>query len=169
MAGRDLYNIALPAPTSMTALIEGYVAEAASNEQFSAIVAGLQHYLAVTPGVEVKGLEQKFAHADRKDQLAEALILKERAYQKIMKFQFSQSAQEIFAFLLAELHSNYQQIVWPQILAEAPRTTIDSLVLTDVLNPALARLEKNPLRIYKDELRGLLFFLTGNCWINWKP
>ena len=150
----------------MSALIKGYLEEAKGNPAIPAIVAGLQHYMNVSP--DVRGIEEKFIQADRIDHLEEALVLKERAYQKIMRYQFSSNAQEIFAFLLAELHTNFQQIVWPAVLDGAGRSQIDELVLTKVLEPALQRLEQNPLKVFKDEIRGLLFFLTGNCWIAWK-
>ena len=126
----------------------------------------LQHYFAAKNGSDVRGLESKLLDSGRKEQVEDALELKQTAMMVIMKYQSSASAQRIFTLILTEIHTQFDLLVTPLIQAEAPRVDVDK-VIYQVLQTTLARLGENALRLNIRQLFALLYFLGGNCHIRW--
>jgi hypothetical protein len=171
-AGRDIHKtttVYAQARTPMAGLVEKFKAETTADQVLTSLIEKLEHYFSKETTTDVRGLEEKLTVAERSDLLAEAMQRKERAYKLIMRNQSSPTAQIIFAFILAEIVVSFEQAVRPLIQAKAPRTEIDKAILTEVINPAVAALEENPLQLNKLDIQGLLYFLGGNCHVRWDP
>ena len=84
-----------------------------------------------------------------------------------MKNEHSETAQLIYAFLLAKVYSSFQTNIYPRISEGLSEEFINQLVTEYIIKPLEDILGNNLLRIYDDEINGMIYFLTGNCHIKW--
>jgi hypothetical protein len=148
-------------------LILKFRAEQERSAVFRETIERLQHY--TTPVVEMplKTLEEKLSDGKRTDLLPLALVTKEMFTKKLLKHSFSESAQEMHAFLLAEVYTRFNDYVYVQIKDNAPKSVINHCIRESIVSPLLAILGENVLKHYADDINGMLYFLTGNCHIKW--
>lgn len=173
LAGHDVikstYNI-LNTPTTrstMATLIEKFKYEKEHDIQFKKTIEKLEHYNRQAEGDEIIGLEAKLRAAEYDAFIEFAEKTKELFTKKLAKHQFSESAQQIYAFLLAEVWDRYYRNVYPCIQQGFPQDQICKIIETQVLDHIKSLLEENVLELYADEISGMLSFLTGNCHVKW--
>lgn len=171
VAGRDIVNInnIRPARSNQIAILyEKFRAEAENmGPAERSFIEDLQHYVERPAAQIVRTLREKLVESGRSDLVDDAEIAKERAMKRIMRFQSSQTAQEIFAYTLGELHSRFNHHIRPLIAAGAPRAAIDAAVYGEVLNPVVNNAEPSSLGVNPAMVEAFLYFLAGNCHIRW--
>jgi len=168
-AGRDIIKYITSdnsRPSEMGRLIDRFKAEHQNDPQFEDTVEKLRHYSKPT-GDTVLGLDGKLSAGNRQDLLEFATATKEQFAKSLAKHQFSESAQEIHAYLLAEVFTRFNTHVYPLIRQSSTHAQIADAIQTRVVDPVKALLEDNVLGLYADEINGMLFFLTGNCHVRW--
>lgn len=153
----------------MTKLVEQYLAEILADKTLTHWTEKLEHFMSNVVNSDIRSLEEKLTAAGREDLVKAALLRKQSAYKAIMKQQGSRSAQTIYTFLMAEIVVNFEQSVLPLVQAREPRGVVDAAMLQNVISPALAMLEQNPLMLDKMDIQSLVYFLAGNCYIRWDP
>ena len=84
-----------------------------------------------------------------------------------MRFQSSPAAQDIFAYVLGELHTKYLMHVRPLVAAGNDRTTVDAAMELHVINPVATSMEPSALGLTPKLILSLLFYLAGNCHVQW--
>jgi hypothetical protein len=160
-------NVVLPPKSAIDELNARFKAEYGKEVALSGFISSLQHYLDRMAIPDIRGLAAKLQDSGRTDLVAHAEALKEKATKKILKYQTSTSAQEILVWALAEMYGRFLLKVIPAIEAGKSREEIDALVHDGVIDPVLSGLGENVLSLYRDEVLGLMFFLAGNCHIQW--
>jgi hypothetical protein len=173
-AARDVndsrtYNLLIPRPqiTRIRALLDKFREENGVAEQCASTIESLQHYLDVLDPTRVLGVEAKLEGADRSTEVVKALKLKEHFFKLLSRLTFSRSAQEVFACLLGDIEFRFDTHVRPLIQAKSSPAEVDAAVLQHVIQPVLNEVAENDMGINIHELRGMLYFLTGNCHIDW--
>lgn len=154
VAGRDInHNHFSQKQTYMGALIEKFKKELKSNSKISATVDQLKHYQATNPNVptEFLGLEKKLELASRQSEVMSAMEKKERFAKRLAMYEFYESAQCIYAFLMGEIEVKFEQHITPLIKAGAEKQVIDSAIEEKVLDPVVKQLEENVLNILKTQ------------------
>ena len=172
LAGRDInYNttnqFAGEKKTQIGFLYERLKEEASQKEGLQEFVDELQHYMGRAAVSIDRSLSQKLIDTQRSDLIAVAEELKEKAAKKIMRFQSSPASQDIFAYVLGELHTKYLSHVRPLIAAGKDRTEVDSAMETYVVNPIAESMEPSALGLTPSLINALMFYLAGNCHIQW--
>jgi len=168
VAGRDLTKNVFEAPrTPMSHLLERLRREVHADASFKETIQQLQHYLDQSQTAKIIGVEEKLKRAGRQDEIEEALLGKERFAKRLTARMFSPVAQEIFVCILGKLEVSFKTKIKPMILAGKSRIEVDSILLDEVMNPCFEGLEGNDLQLYLPDLRDMLYFLAGNCHINW--
>jgi hypothetical protein len=169
LAGRDnITNNIISGPVSpLGTLNKKFKNEAVGENHDSEFIETLQHYMQRAVDPDVRGLAAKLIEGQRDDLVHWAEQLKEKMFMRIMRFQTSPAAQDIFAYVMADLHTRFQLEVRPYIQKNADRTVIDSLVQERVIQPVLTSLEDNVLTLSAADLLGLIFYMCGNCHIRW--
>jgi len=168
MAGGDI-NKTIVVPTDSKYLAELYKrlqAEIEGNAQVRELIEDLEHYASRIPG-DVIGLEAKLTNGQRTDLLDFAARTKERFSKKLLKYQFFESAQKIYLFLLAEVYTRYRNTVYPLIQSNQPPAAVTQAIQGQIIDPIEKMLGQNMLDMCSDEINGILYFLTGNCHIKW--
>ncbi len=174
-AGRDIKKTTVfnyrPSPgcrNEIIRLAEKFRVERANDIAFNRTIAKLEHFQAQVPDDPLVGLEQKMEAAGYSPQHMEfAKKTKELFAKKLIEFQLSESAQRIQALLLAEVYSRFHLAIAPMIAADDDLGAINHAVQHEIIDPIQAMLEENVLELYADEINGMLYFLTGNCYIRW--
>lgn len=177
MAGRDVNN---PVTTHITnihsaslkktqigTLYDRLNNEVNNNSGLQEFVEELQHYMGRAATNFERSLAEKLADTGRVDLIPIAEELKEKAAKKIMRFQSSPAAQDIFAYVLGELHTKYLLHVRPLVAAGQDRIAIDSAMERHVINPIAESMEPSSLDLTPKLILSLLFYLAGNCHVQW--
>lgn len=167
-AGRDVKITQRQDPrTTMRTLTQRFREEKKEDKTFRRVIDSLQYYLESSPPEATRDLEQKLTVAQRENHLSEATALKELFAKKLARNQLSLVAQEIFAWALGHMQVAFQVHVRPLIAVDEAPEVIDRAVLEKVIQPTITELEDNVLILNYQELRGMLYYLTGNCHIEW--
>lgn len=143
--------------------------EAADDQELTDYIAQLQIFTRSVKDEAVVGLDGKFTAADRKDQLDMAMAMKEMVYAELRKNMFSRTFQTIYATLMGKIYEEFQTWVQPAIAKGASREQIDQLVNTHVVRPVVTELEtcSEYDGVATSTVRGMIYFLTGNCHLVW--
>ena len=167
-AGRDVNVTHQPDKRSaMRTLTERFREERTSDQRLREAIDSLQYYLDPSAPETSFDLERKLTAARRANSLTEATALKELFAKKLARHQLSPVAQEIFAWALGRMQILFEVRVGPMIASGETAAVIDEAVLEEVIQPTIRELEDNVLILNYQELRGMLYYLTGNCHIKW--
>lgn len=167
--GRDsiTFNNVFKQSEYLTDLYAKYQAELETNPSLKAIYDDLNYYTSQADG-DVKGLEVKLTEGNRGDVIWHAKRVKERFHKKlILNSQFSIVAQDIHVFMLASVCSHYMLEVYNKVCEESDPNVINSLINDRIIKPIEAELGRNLFKYTKEDILGMLYFLTGNCHIKW--
>lgn len=134
--------------------------------EFNEIIEELLHFKEYAKNEEVIGLETKLENGNRLAYLRFAEQAKDKFTRKLLKNEYSETAQSIYAFLLAKVYTSFQIHIYPQI-DKHPEDYINHLIDACIIKPLEELLGANILRIFEDEIYGMIYFLTGNCHIRW--
>jgi hypothetical protein len=135
---------------------------------FRPLIDKLEHYSnPAEDEVEIIGLEKKLVLGGYSSLYGFAVKTKEMFVKHLARHQFSEAAQKMHAILLVETYACFQQHVYPSIAAGVPMPQVMHIVEEHVYAYLEEKLGDNVLDLYKDEICGMLFFLTGNCHIKW--
>lgn len=176
LAGRDIikpsttYNIGRVSFGGQSQLEKLYARlekEKSESAVFCEIVDELLHFKTYAKGTEVIGIEKKLENGKRLEYLSFAEKTKEKLAKKLLINEHSETAQLIYAFLLAKVYTSFETNIYPRLSEGHPNEFINHLVSEYIVKPIEDILGDNLLRIYDDEINGMIYFLTGNCHIKW--
>lgn len=178
LAGRDVLEIhgdyhhhdaAVSTESRLGRLYRRLKHEAKDDVQLSDYIDQLAIYTRVVEDEMIIGLDGKLNAASRLDQLEMAMAMKERVYAHIRRNLFSQTFQTIYAILMAKIWEEFTSYVRPAIARGASRDEVDALINLRVIKPIAAELEECDEYdgVASTEVRGMLYFLTGNCHLLW--
>lgn len=173
-AGRD---VLVTHNTYTTEATKGYVAllferlrlegGPSCSTSADAFIEELQHFLDKPASEVSRTLAEKLTASDRRDLIPLAEAEKERAMKKIMRFQTSETAQQIFACVLSDLRNRFLLHVSPLLAANASRAEVDAAIHDKVIAPVAQSMEPSPLLLDPGTVMAMLFYLAGNCHIKW--
>ncbi len=153
--------------SQMSILLNKFKTEQSKNQDFKTIIEALEHYRNPLENEPVIGLEAKLLAADRGSFLEYGLRVKEQYAKKLLKHQFSESAQQINVHLLALVESYFMNNIYPLIYKGESEIIINSMITEFIVKPLQNELEENHLGFTVQDINGMLYFLTGNCHIKW--
>lgn len=120
------------------------------------------------------GLEQKLIDGGfSKTAIDHARRKKQYYAKKATKFQYYESAQRIDSYIFAIVCNRFESYITPMIEDKQPLRAINQAVYEQVIIPVMQELNANGsddacLCYTEDDIFGMLYYLTGNCHINWK-
>lgn len=174
VAGRDvnqttnIFNNGIEETGELSDLIRKAAAELEQCQESPQILEALQRYVDPIDGEEVIGLEAKLVAAGRRPEVEKAARLKEDFSKLLHRHALSHSAQQVYSVLLSRVEMLFDQKIRPLIADGATHANIDGAIADDVIETVFAEIPPdNPLGLYYGEVRGMLYFLTGNCHIRW--
>ncbi|MEZ2145366.1 ABC-three component system protein [Bradyrhizobium sp. DN5] len=143
--------------------------EAATDRTLTTYIRQLEIYTRRVEDEKVIGLEKKLKMAGRERQVSMAVALKESVYADIKTNVFSSTYQLIVATLMSKIHERFETEIRPLIEAGLDRAHIDKVFSEQITIPISQELDDCPQfkDVAVDYVRGMTFFLTGNCHIRW--
>jgi hypothetical protein len=143
--------------------------EVVADKVLTSYIRQLEVYTRRVENEEVIGLEEKLRLAGRERQLTFAVALKENVYADIKANIFSPAYQLIVATLMSKVHERFDTHVRPLIEAGVGKAQVDKVVSEQITVPISTELDGCPQfqDVALDYVRGMMFFLTGNCHIRW--
>jgi hypothetical protein len=174
LAGRDVnsYDFSRHAaartdPARLRSLLSKAAKELATDERYSECVNGLQRYL-IEPPDERRDLRGKLSDAGREKEVRKALELKEHFVKMLNKHVFSESAQLVYAHLLGKIETVFDHKVQPLMTGEGSELPANHAIAEEIVEPLADEVGAgNVLEIGHPEIRGMIYFLTGNCHLEW--
>ena len=146
---------------------ENYRHEIEQDNNHQEFIDELQDYMKRVPGIEQRNLEEKLLAAKRDDLVVNAKHLKEQFTKKIYKHTFSPTAQNIFVHILAKINSCFRLRIKPLIHENSSPRTVDEAIYKEIVECIYMDVGNSELSINMDDIHGMLFYLTGNCYIEW--
>lgn len=175
IAGRDVNKsttinfgrVSFAGKSQLEKLYDKLEKEKNNSSDFSEIVDELLHFKCYAANTEVIGLEKKLENGKRLRYLNFAETAKEKFTKKLLKNEHSETAQHIYAFLLAKVYSRFETNIYPRLNEGHNEGFINQLIDEFIIKPLEDLLGENLLHIYEDEINGMIYFLMGNCHIKW--
>lgn len=160
--------LALPEiKTPLRKMAENYRCEVEQDSTQQEFIEELQNYMKRIPGHEQRDLKQKLSAAKRDDLIANAIFLKEKFAKKLYKHTFSPMAQRIFVHILAMINTCFQLKIKPMIRENKSSSLVDKAIYDEIVKTIYFEVGSSELEINMDYIHGMLYYLTGNCYIEW--
>lgn len=168
VAGDQHNHYPVSSKSHIAVLYEQFKAERAlGSAEASGVIEDLQHYLDRPAKQMIRSLAEKLTVSGRVNLIPTAEEAKERAMKRIVRFQSSKSAQEIFAYVLGDLHTRFTLRIAPLIARGSSRESVDEAIYDDVVLPIANLMEPSELGLNSSQVFALLFYLAGNCHVQW--
>lgn len=137
------------------------------EEDFKGFITKLTEYMHPREE-EVIGLEQKLINGNRQDLLYDAEFQKEKFAKKIIKGQLSKSVQNAYVHILACINSLFRSYVKPHLVNNKPNEIINTIIQKQIIDEIYNQICDLDIDLNMDDIFGMLYYLTGNCYINWE-
>ncbi len=167
VAGGNIYKYYPEKKTTLRTLAENYKVEVEEDCNQQQFIEELQDYMERVPGHEQRNLEDKLISANRVDLLTDAKLLKEKFAKKLHRHTFSPSAQKLFVHILAKIKCTFKLKINPMINEGQPFKFIDNAIYHEIVESIYSEVGNSQLGIDMDYILGMLYYLTGNCYIEW--
>jgi hypothetical protein len=87
---------------------------------------------------------------------------------RVERFQHFPAAQEIYAFLLGQALTRFNIYVQPAILSGKSVDEIKVLINKEVIELIIDSIPDHEPTCDHPAIYGMVFFLTGNCFVEWQ-
>jgi hypothetical protein len=166
VVGRDkITNNVLPHPRQLDLLSEKFRDEVASNSTTTEIIDELHHYNSSVS--DDRDLTKILTEAGFGYLIDEAEELKQLIAMLIVKYQHYKSAQKIITYLLAEVESVFNATIKPKLPSVESESELKCILREFLVIEIQDKLGDNVLDIFNRQINGMVFFLTGNCHLEW--
>jgi hypothetical protein len=164
---KNTYNSVIP-PEAYKKLAEEYKKEVQSGDSvLGQIIEKIQHFSNSADTVFL-GLEQKLKDAGYENDYQFASKLKEDYTKYLTSNNLSKATLKIHAFLLARIYVAFNLFIPTAVNEGKTKQEIKQLLLEKIVTPVEETLGiDNVLGLYQDDVLAMVYFLTGNCHINW--
>jgi hypothetical protein len=169
---RDYNYIAEKPKSRLRDLIARFQQEREEDTQSTETDRRLRRYQAGADsrndGDEIIGLKQKLKRADREDLFIDANRYKESFAKCLQEYGLYSSAQKLMANLLSTVESRFHTKVAPLVRSGANEQEILSTIYDEIVQPVSEELASYPDLLHQDEILGMVYYLTGNCFLSWR-
>jgi hypothetical protein len=169
--GENQAPIYLTKQTRFAKRFEKLNMEVASDERYEGVMESLKYYLTRLDGIDAttKLEDGGFKEAE----VIEAIKKKEKFAKRLELNKFYESAQWIDSQLFAKIKMNFETYVLPLIYDNSSKHEIMREVVSKVVEPVLDLInlegENDEVLNYNaDDIFGMIYYLTGQCHLNWK-
>lgn len=115
-------------------------------------------------------LEKKLGSANLARKIDRALFYKEKFRRTLERFAYYRNAQKIYALLCSYIAHLYDTYIEPEIYAGLEGDDLYKKFSEKLVNPIATLIPESPLSATHDQVWGIVFFMSGNCFIDWsKP
>lgn len=157
-----------PNPSKITELIERSKTYAEDSLEYKDLIDELNNFQKPREGVEIIGLENKLTNANMTSLLNDAKYLKDRAIQKISKYQLQSHKVAVYTHIYAKVYEIFNANILPMLMQGVSPEYINQYISSVIVNPIVDEVCGADPTINANTIRGMLYILTGNCHLTWK-
>ena len=140
--------------------------EIKNDIQVQNLIDTLQYFQVRFTTDEIEGLENKLSHAGRSSEIPLAIRQKELFSRLLAKYSMFDSAQQIFAYLLAKIEIDYKCYVLPNVGNLHP-SEIDQLINERLVTPCVHEVGAGVFSLNANIAMGMVYWLAEQCYIKW--
>lgn len=145
--------------------------EVESDERYEGTMESLKHYLTQLDGIDAE--TKLYDGGFNEIEVISAIRKKEKYAKRLEKNRFFKSAQWIDSQLFAKIKMDFEAFVFPLIINGSLKSEILKEVVIKVVQPVLDLInlegeDDDVLNYNADDIFGMVYYLTGQCHINWK-
>ena len=153
--------------TLISRLNQQLARELSENANAREMSERLRHHIDGPEGANPLGVELKLKRAQKDLWIGDAIRLKEGFSKRLFQYNLSPSGDALFTFLLVNVLQRFNAIVAPHLHDGTSDALLRKTLFEELVRPVFDELEDNPLGLMPDEIEGVVWFLTGNCFIRW--
>ncbi|MBN8238941.1 hypothetical protein JF541_07285 [Marinobacter hydrocarbonoclasticus] len=165
------YNFSVEAPKvdpkAIMMLVEQYKDVDCKDPKFLAIKEELDDYNLPRKDRPIVGLEGKLKAGARSDLYYEARLQKDKFAKRLSRYEFSAHHCAIHLNLLGRIEERFNSKIRPLIDGGAPNEAIDHAISELIIEPFSEEVSPADPTLTAKIVRGMLFLLTGNCYLRW--
>lgn len=163
----NYYNNNAP-KTHLVGLIEELREKIGVNPEAAKFVESLISWINPKKTEFKRDLSQKLNDCGKSYLLNDAMESKERFSKQLKKTTFNPALQEIYACILGEIYTKFNHLIKPKIATSFKTGEIDGEIY-NLAESITKQITNAPLAlgIGITEIVGMLYFLTGNCHLEW--
>lgn len=152
----------------LAGLIEKLKDQVGHDKDASDFVERLRSWMTPKESALTRDLAAKLIESGQGHLIHDALEAKERFTKQLKKTAFNPALQEIYAYILGEIHSCFNYRIKPKIAEAKARGVIEEEIanLGDFITTQISDAPAD-LGLGLTEVIGMLYFLTGNCYLEW--
>jgi hypothetical protein len=164
-------NVYLGRKTRFSKRFEKLNQEVACDVRYEGIMESLKYYLTSRDGID---MPTKLKDGGFKDsEIIEATRKKEKYAKRLELNKFFESAQWIDSQLFGKIKMDFETFVLPLVNGGASKDEILREVVLNVIRPVLDLIniegeDDEVLNYNADDIFGMVYYLTGQCHLNWK-
>ncbi len=145
--------------------------EVKNDERYEGTMESLKYYLTKLDGISAE--KKLYDGGFTENEVISAIRRKERYAKRLQLNRFFESAQWIDSQLFARIKMDFEAFVVPLIDNGSSKREILREVVVKVVQPVLDLIniegeEDEVLNYNADDIFGMIYYLTGQCHINWK-
>lgn len=169
LVGGDLLKVVMyPPPVSnLRTLLQSLAAKSIDADAEQRYRARLGHYAQVQDKDEPKGLQSKLVAGGHEVWLREALRNKDLFSKRLAESNLGGTGPAIYEHVMALILSRFNAQVAPLVRDHADERELRTVMLSEIVEPICAELGSTELDLTSIEVEGIVWYLTGNCFINW--
>ena len=171
VAGSKYVNLTITAPQANIGVVEQLLKrlqdEIAKDATILHTVESLKTYYEKKSLDGVDGLEAKLSASGRDGELLRAYDRKEQFAKLLDTWSMYASAQEIFAFLLAQAEYLFQRHVSPMVAQGKTASEVDDITEALILNPTIEQCGASVFVINHNLALGMIYWLAEQCYVRW--
>jgi len=168
---KKVYNMNLSPPQvnpkNILILVSKYKDLDCEDPEFLAIKEELDDYNKPRPDRPVVGLEGKLTQGNRLDLFSDARFQKDKFAKRLSRYEFSTHHCAIHLNLLSRIEEKFNSKIKPLIEAEMSSEEIDFAISVLIVEPLAEEVSPADPTITAKIIRGMIFLLTGNCYLRW--
>lgn len=147
-------------------LLDKLQAEIEKNQKVRNTIEALAHFKPRQAQDGITGLKAKLEAGNRSNEYFDALEKKELFAKLLEKWSLYASAQEIFAYLLAQADYQFNYFVLPQI-ESLTEIEVNGLVDERIIIPTISECGASVFTLNHSTAMGMLYWLADLCFIRW--
>ncbi len=166
IAGRDATTILPATQSALDKLQEKLLEEVATDKKIGHIVESLRHFYEKHSEDGIEGLENKLIHVGRGNTVRKAMREKEYFSKLLEKYTMYESAQEIFALMLAKVDYCYNTKVY-DVIDDFSSDQFTKLFDEEVIAPIIQECVSGVFTINHKHAMGMFYWLAEQCFVRW--
>lgn len=162
-------NLARPEvnPYAVLELVDKYRDLPEHDSVFKGLKEELEVYRRPRHERDVVGLEKKLIAGKREDLIDSAKIYKSDANSRLSKYEFSSHATAMHLSVMTRIEEKFNSTILPMIKIGASDQQIDAAISTQIIEPLAQEVSLADITLTPAKIRGLMYLLTGNCYLKW--